>query len=252
MASTACSARLAIGQPYCVGKRPRASILPIRRSRGSASAGQLDTSAGHQANSSCSSSGTGSASEATRREADQHRQAAGQPDERLDPQPLGLEPPLLAQLARERGHRALSEFHRAAGTKRPAVGPGGHPRGAAPGEPTSVRRAHDAQRGERVARRAVQEAQRPARRLELQLEVVARLAVARQARGQAVVRGRAALAQGVDLGVGLGAQLRRGLEVVVAPENLDPVRTPRTARQQPGKDGHQLSEGSSGIVASSV
>ena len=116
--------------------------------------------------------------------------------------------PLLVQLARERGEGALALVDRAAGAERPAAGPGGEPVGAAAGEPAALAVAHDAERGDRRRRVAVDQAQRPAQRLQLDVQRVALGLEADEPRAGAVVAGRATVAQGGDGGVG-GADLRR-------------------------------------------
>ena len=123
----------------------RARNVPILRSGSSASGGHSPTSAGHQANSSCSSSGTtvapsgnhawptisttslGSLTSASTRSRRAHR-------------------PLLAQLARHRVDGVLVDLDRAARAERPAPCPRRQPRRrAAP--PASARR----RRGPRTA-----------------------------------------------------------------------------------------------------
>ena len=71
------------------GRRLADSSRAISLRRSSASAGQFPTSAGHQAHSSCSASGTGRRRRHGR-EADEHRHAVRQRDERLDRESLGL------------------------------------------------------------------------------------------------------------------------------------------------------------------
>ena len=65
--------------------------------------------------------------------------AARELNERLDRQPLGLDRPLLEQLAAHRVGRVLVDLDRAAGAERPAAGPRGEPRARA-ARPASGRR----------------------------------------------------------------------------------------------------------------
>ena len=122
---------------------------PSGAAASSASAGHSPTSAGHQAKSSCSSSGRTSAPAREPGEPDDHDHPVGKTDQRLDGQPLGRHRPLLHELALERLGGALAEVDRAAGAERPAPGPLRQPRRAAPGEPAPVVRARDAERGDR-------------------------------------------------------------------------------------------------------
>ena len=130
--------------------------------------------------------------------ADEHDQAgwAGE-TQRLDGQPLGLDRPLLLELARERLDRVLADLDRAAGAERPAPGPGRHPVGAAAGEPAALGVAHHAQHRQR-GRGVVAQPQRPAHRLQLEPQAVRVGLEVAQPGGEPVVRGRAAVLQRGD------------------------------------------------------
>ena len=173
---------------------PPASSAAIRRSGGSASSGQSAGSGGHHACSSCSASMTRPETVADPRQAHQHHHPGRDPDQRLDGQPLGHQRPLLVQLARQRLDRVLAHLDRAAGAQRPAPGPGGHPRGAAAGQPAALGVAHHAQRRERVGG-VVAQAQRPPHRLAHQVHPVVADRQRRHPRGHPVVGRRAALGQ---------------------------------------------------------
>src|SRR4051812_31333716 len=162
----------------------------------------------------------------------------GQAHERLGAHPLGRDRPFLVQLAGERVDGALADVDRAAGAQRPAARPRRQPRRAPTGQPAAAVVAGDAQGGDAVARVAVDEPQRPARRLHLDDEPVGGLAIARQASRDAVVAGRAALAQRPDGVVGGAHLLGVGLELVVAPMCLDVVDRPRPASQDAGRRLH--------------
>ena len=147
-------------------QRAAASRRPISRTRSSACAGQRSGSGSHHAHSSCSSSATGSEVSATVASPTTIASPFGMPHQRLDAQAAGLELPLLAQLARQGLGRALAQVHRAAGAERPAARPGGHPAGATAGQPAAVLGAHDAERGEAVARHRRPRAAAPSARAE--------------------------------------------------------------------------------------
>ena len=164
----------------------------------------------------------------------------GEADERLDPQALGLDRPLLAQLAGERVDRALADVDRAARAERPAPGPGGEPRRPAAGEPAALAVAGQAHRGDRARRVALDEAQRPAHRLQVEHAAApSRLLVADEAGGEPVVARRAPVAQRGDRGVGRLAALGRRRVVLVAPARLDVVGRPRAAGEDGGSGAHR-------------
>ena len=104
--------------------------------------------------------------------------------------------------------RVLADLDRAAGAERPAPGPGRDPRRAR--RPASQRpsASRTAQRTEsEPCASSLEQPQRPADGLELDGEPAAGELVAGEAGGDAVVRGRAAVLEGGDRGVGLRAQL---------------------------------------------
>ena len=142
--------------------------------------------------------------------ADQHRHAGRRRDQRLDREPLGLDRPLLDQLAAERERRVLAGVDRAAGAERPHPGPGRDPLGAAAGEPAALVVAHDAQHRQRAGG-VTEQPQRPAHLLQLERQPVVGDREVGQPRRDAVVRRRAAAAQVGDRAVGLGRLLRRRL-----------------------------------------
>ena len=86
-----------------------------------------------------------------------------------------------SQLAHERVGRALAEVDRAAGAERPAAGPRGDPRSAPAGQPAAVRGARDAQRRHALRGVARDQPQRPAQRLHLDRDSVARPGCSRPA-----------------------------------------------------------------------
>ena len=147
---------------------------------------------------SCSGSGVTSApgaSQATPTTKTRPLSAAGQ---RLDREPLGPDRPLLLELAGQRLDGVLAHLDAAAGPERPHAGPRGHPGRPAPGQPAAVGVADDAGDGERVGGVLGDEAQRPADGLELEPQPVGRGLVGGQAGGQAVVGGRASVAQALE------------------------------------------------------
>ena len=166
--------------------------------------------------------------------ADEHDHVVRQADERLAAHALGLDGPLLAQLAHERLRRGLAEVDGPARAERPAPGPGREPGGAASGQPAALAVAHGAERRERARRMALDEAQRPAHRLELehQAAVAARWSTSRAPTPS--WRRRAAVAQGRDGVVGGLGALARGLVGLGQPGRLDVVRRPRPAGEQDG------------------
>ena len=170
-------------------------------------------------------------------DADEEDQSAGDSHQCLGRQAFRSDRPLLVQLARQRVRRILPHLDRPAGAERPAAGPRRDPRRPAPGEPASVRRPRDAQRRERVGR-VLPEAQRPAHRLQLELEARVRGVVVRQSRAQAVMAGRAPLAQLGDRGVRGHRRRFAGHELLVAPARGDLVGAPRSAGEQAGGRGH--------------
>ena len=116
-------------------------------------------SAGHHACASCSWSGVTVGARGQPGLADEHDQVVRQPHERLAADALGGDRPLLVQLARERGERALALVDRAAGAERPAPGPGRQPGGAAAGQPAALAVAR-----RRTARRSTADASPSTRR----------------------------------------------------------------------------------------
>ena len=167
--------------------------------------------------------------------ADEHDQLVGQADERLAAHALGRDRPLLAQLAHERVGRALAQVDRAAGAERPAPGPRRQPGGAAAGEPAALGVAHDAQRGDDCRRVALDEAQRPAHRLELEQQAAVALGAWSTRRaatpswlGEPRSR-RAAIASSAA-----STSWRLGLEGLVAPDGADLVGCPGAAGEERG------------------
>ena len=179
-------------------------------------------------------------------EADDHDEAVGQAHERLDRHALGLHRPLLVELAGQRMGRALADVDRTAGTERPAARPGGQPRRAAAGEPAPVGGAGHGERRHRLRGVAVDEPQRPARRLQLEHEVLAALGVRHEAARQPVVTRGATLAQRGDRRVGGVDHRLRRVVLLVAPARVDAVGRPVAA----GEDGrllHALNDSSAGM-----
>ena len=161
------------------------------------------TSAGHQAQSSCSASGTGSAPSGTVASPTSIAMPSGRPTSASTLSRSGSSCHSSLQLARERPRRALAEVDRAAGAERPAVRPGRHPAGAPARQPAAVGGAHHAERGQAVAGVALDQPQRPARRLKLEPQPAARPRAspraawpsrrARASRARAAVDGRVGL-----------------------------------------------------------
>ena len=155
--------------PRAIAALRLASSAAIRRSGSSASAGQRPTSAGHQANSSCSSSGTTSAPVGQPRLPDEHHHAAG-----------------AAAPAPRPCSRSGATDH-SSSSSRASVSTGFSPTSTAPPAPSAQRPAQEAShaarrpasqrpsasrtmhRTERLSRRvAGEQPQRPARRLQLE------------------------------------------------------------------------------------
>ena len=94
------------------------------------------------------------------------------------------------------------------------------------GQPAAVRGPGDAEGGHRLGGVALDQAQRPAQRLELDRDPLLVLGVVDKPPRQAVVAGGAPVAQALDRRVGGVGLLRRGLEVVTAPADADSVEIP--------------------------
>ena len=191
------------------GQLPNRSAISLRRS--SASGGPVGRCRrGHQAHSSCSASGTGSQSVRHGGEADEHVQAVRQRQSASTDRSSGSQLPLLLKLARERLRGALAEVNGAARAERPAARPGGNPAGATARQPAAVLGAHHAESGEAVGG-VVEQPERPAHRLELEAQALARRRRTRTMRvAMPVVRGRAALTEPLDRAVGRAARPRPG------------------------------------------
>ena len=118
-------------------------------------------------------------------------------------------------------------------------GPRRQPRRAPAGEPAPVGVAHDAERRDRLRRRRPRRAAAPSAAAAARAAgAVARVRVADEPRGEAVVARRAAVAQRVDRGVGRGRVLARRLEGLVAPVGVDRVDVPGAAGEEGGRVGH--------------
>ena len=171
-------------------------------------------------------------------QADEHHQPVGQRDQRLDRQPLRRHRPLLLELAAKRFHRVLADLDRPAGAECPAAGPGRDPRRASPGQPAAVGVAREAQRGQRPRRVLAHQPQRPAHRLQLELESPLARLVSRQPGREPVVRRRAAVLEGGDRLVGRLAVGRGRLVLLLAPAARHLIRLPGAAGEDAGWVGH--------------
>ena len=112
--------------------------------------------------------------------------------------------------------------------------------GATAGQPAAVRGPGDAEGRDRLGGVPLDEAQRPAQRLQLDRDPLLILGVVDEPRRQAVVAGGAPVAQSLDRRVGRVGLLGRGLEVVTAPADADSV-------ELPGPAGEQLGYGARGL-----
>ena len=171
--------------------------------------------------------------------ADDEDHAVGEAQQRLDGGALGLHRPLLGQLATERRTGVLTGVDGAAGAERPASRPARHPGRALTRQPAAVARANDAHRGHALRRVGRIQAQRPAHRLDVELEQLGGGPQRHEAGADAVVRGRAAVAERGDRGVGGGRRGRRRLVALVAPVNLHLVELPRAAGNDAGTEVHR-------------
>ena len=156
----------------------------------------------------------------------------------------GTDRPLLHELALERPRGALADVDGAARAERPAPGPLREPRRAPAREPAPVVRARDTERRDRPGGVARHEAQRPAQRLQVELQASVDLAeVDEPCRETVVARGSAA-PEGLDGEVGLGGRLRRRHEVLIRPARDDVLRRPGAAGEDVGlrDDGHASAE----------
>ncbi len=148
--------------------RPSSSMAAIARSDACASPGHAAGSAGHQACASCSGSGVTAAPGRQPRLADEHHEPVGQADERLDVEPLGLDRPLLLELARERDapgpRRPPPRRRRRAPSARPRSRPTARAGRRASG-PSASRTAHSTE--SEPCASSCEQPQRPAHGLEL-------------------------------------------------------------------------------------
>ena len=200
--------------------------------------GQAPGSAGHQACSSCSASGVTSApsgsharptsitsrlgsetsaSTVSRSGVTDHSSSSSRVSVSTGSSPTSTEPP--APSAQRPAHDATHG-------------------GAAAGQPAPVGGARHAQDRQRGAGVLAHQPQRPAHRLQLELEpAVARL-VADEPRGEPVVRGRAAVLEGGDRLVGRLAACGGRLVLLLAPAARHLIRLPGAAGEDAGWVGH--------------
>ena len=221
----------------------------MSRNGSSACVGQSAGSAGHHSWASCSGLAVTVAPAGSPCLPDEHRDLCRQADQRLDGESLSSHRPLLGELAGERLHGVLVDLDRARSAERPAPGPGRQPARASPGQPAALGVPDDAQRRQRARAAAGQQPQRPAHRLALQAQRSPIDRVVAQPGGEAVVAGRAAIAQLPQRRVGGRDHLRRRRVGLAAPHRPDVLGRPRATREDAGFRDHRHNVPSPGSFA---